>query len=235
MNWVLTGRFARVAVITLAVCLGAVELEAVPRRPDVRQVSFCVTGIERSSPRQDEFGRNVRPFDSAVIPVYYKRLAIAPKAGSQVTVVPLAAGLVPFNLKIVRVIREEECGDEKRWNLELEPVTDRAILDAQPLAGGTDEFPFRACVIFPAVSSARAIPGTGFERRSLPRGVYAATIIAAIDLDGDGSPDFLETSYCCDRDQDRARNMARDCDYTCGKAFKKIAGRWRLVESFRPC
>lgn len=235
MNGVLTGRFARVAAITLAVCVGAVELEAVPRRPDVGRLSFCVTSVDRSSPQKDTSEHSVRPFTSVSIVAYFARLPVAPKAGSQVTVVPLAAGLVPFNLKIVRVIREEACGDEKRWNLELEPVTDRAILEAQPLADRTDEYPFEACVIFPAVASARAILGTGFERRSLPRGVYAATIIAAIDLDCDGSPDFLETSYCCDRDQDRARNMARDCDYTCGKAFKKIAGRWRLVESFRPC
>ena len=77
--------------------------------------------------------------------------------------------------------------------------------------------------------------GDRLDRQSLPPGVSAPTIVAAIDVTGDGKPDLLETSYCCDREQHRSRASVKDCDYTCGKAFRKVAGRWRLIEQFSPC
>ena len=223
-------------VAIVLVCGAAVTDARSPQgRPDVGRLSFSVTSLYRSSTAKDAAGRNVRPFDAVSVDTYFNRLPIVPKPGMAVTIVPLAPGLDPFNLKIVRVMREEACGDEKRWNLEFEPVAGRALAEAPPVPDRTDEYPFDVCVIFPAVKTAVAMQGDRLDRQSLPRGVSAPTIVAAIDVTGDGKPDLLETSYCCDREQHRSRRSVKDCDYTCGKAFRKVAGRWRLIEQFSPC
>lgn len=65
----------------------------------------------------------------------------------------------------------------------------------------------------------------------LPKGVAMNTVIGAIDLTSDGIPDVLIVKYCCDN----PKKAAEECDYTCGKTFKKIRNIWKLIDTSAPC
>lgn len=65
----------------------------------------------------------------------------------------------------------------------------------------------------------------------LPRGVAIKTVKAAVDLTNDGNPDVLVVEYCCGN----PKKTAKDCDYTCGKTFKKTRNVWKLIDSSTPC
>lgn len=153
-----------------------------------------------------------------------------PVMGAKVTVVPLDVNIAPLDLRITEIKERNACGDHW-WDVELEPVTRRAFFEIPSRPNRVQEYPFDVGIIYPAVKSARQIRGKALKKWMLPAGVYLNTVKGAVDLTNDGVPDALIVDYCC-RDVKKA---ARECEYTCGKIFRKIRNVWRLVNTSSPC
>ena len=157
-----------------------------------------------------------------------------PVVGRKVTIIPLDVDVAPFDLRIVKRTEQKECDDPELsswWEVDLELVKDKRIFDIAPALNRAAEYPFEVAVIYPAVSFAKQIVKTQLKEEILPRRVLVSTVKAAIDLTNDGKPDALILEYCCDN----PKRSLSECDYTCGKTFKKIRGVWKLIDTSAPC
>ncbi|HEX8846482.1 MAG TPA: hypothetical protein VF791_17675 [Pyrinomonadaceae bacterium] len=163
------------------------------------------------------------------------RLNEKPEVGEKVTVVPLDVEISPFDLKILKLTEENKSCDQKKhvpwWLVELEEITRKEFFEIKAIAGRREEYPFDVCVIHPAVEFARQLKKEQLTKKMIPAGISINTVTAAIDLTNDQEPDVLVVLYCC-RDTTKE---ARDCDYTCGKIFKKTRNGWKLIEEHQPC
>jgi len=160
-----------------------------------------------------------------------------PKIGDRVTVIPLDVDFAPLDLTILRTGRGTDCdGDEAKgadvwWTIDLEPIKQKKYFEYSALPKRREEVPFDVAVIYPAVKFARQIRRIGLNKSMLPSGVSLDTVEAAIDLTNDGIPDVLIVKYCCGQ----PKKSAEECDYTCGKTFKKVRKRWKQVDTSAPC
>ena len=198
--------------------------------PDVRNVTQET--VWRSSDNKGKDGEELPPWKEVKIDV---RLNEKPQAGEKITVVPLDVDIAPADFKILKLTQENKSCDEKRpvpvWLLGLEPITAGPFFEAKAPAGRREETPFDVCVIHPAVEFSRQLRRGQFTGEMLPEGIHPDTVTAAIDLTNDGRPDVLVASYCC---KDTAK-PAGECDYTCGKEFKRTASGWKLMDEHGPC
>lgn len=155
-----------------------------------------------------------------------------PIVGEKVTVIPLDVNIPPLELEIMKADKTANAceGLPPYWEVALERVKEKAFSDAAP-PNRSAEYPFDVCVIYPAVKFVSPIKRENLSRSMLPRGVALSTVKAAIDLTGDGRPDVLIVEYCCGN----PNRPTADCDYTCGKTFKKIGNEWKLLDRSSPC
>ena len=175
------------------------------------------------------------PFETAEIGIgLYQK----PKAGEKVTIVPLQVNLEPFQLSILKSDKQknEGCdtgGIERKffWNVELEKIINKEILEIKPIKYDNQELPFEVFIIYPAVEFAKNLPSEELKQEMIPKGVTISTVEAAIDLDNDKKPDLLYIEFCCGDKSKRADN----CDYNCLEWFKKFNGIWKKVDSANPC
>jgi hypothetical protein len=131
------------------------------------------------------------------------------------------------------VERKENACDEslpRAWEVELEPLTQKQVFDAPSPRERNPAYPFDVVVIYPAVKIAHEMRKDQLNREMLPRGVSINTVKAAIDLNDDRKPDVVVVEYCCLQTQ-----QPPECDYTCGKTFKKVKNIWKLFDSYAPC
>ena len=201
--------------------------------PDVKD--FGVFNLKRNSKNKDEDGLDIPPFDDAEVLI---GLYLEPQIGEKVTIIPLKVNFEPFQLSITKVGEKKEvpCSTEKKkfyWDLELEKITDKAILEIKPVENDNQEMPFEVFGIYPAVEFARNIPQSELSLDMLPKGVAIQTIDGAVDLDNDGKPDLLEIAFCCEKPSE-SWSENNDCDI-CQKSFKKSNGVWKLIDSAAPC
>ena len=156
-----------------------------------------------------------------------------PRVGNAVTVIALGSGIPPFELRILKAERKDNPCDESLpdfWEVELEALTQREFFDAPSPRERNPVYPFDVVVLYPAVKIARQIGKEQLNREMLPKGVSINTVKAAIDLNDDRKPDVVVVEYCC-----QAAQKPGECDYTCGKTFKKVRNLWKLVDSYTPC
>lgn len=200
--------------------------------PEVKDFETIV--FFRKSNFENEDGRMTKPFYEAEIQTSLKN---KPKIGEKITVIPLQVKLEPFQLAIVKTEKKEKpCTEDDKefyWNTELEKVTDKEILDINPIKDRADEFPFDVAIVYPNVGFAKNIESTMLSQAMLPKGVSLKTVKAAIDLDNDGKPDLIEAVYCCSNPTETF-NAENDC-YTCQKTFKKINNNWKQINFEQPC
>lgn len=198
--------------------------------PDVQNVTQAT--VFRSSDNKDKDGDDLPPWKKVEIDV---RLDQRPKVGEKITIVPLDVDIAPSDLRILKVTQENKSCDEKIlvpwWALGLEPITGGPFFEVTAPADRREETPFDVCVIHPAVEFARQLRREQLTKEMLPEGIHPDTVTAAIDLTNDQRPDLLVAAYCC---KDTAR-PARECDYTCGKEFKRTASGWKLMDEHGPC
>lgn len=157
-----------------------------------------------------------------------------PGVGERVTVVPLDVDISPIDLRIIETKRGATCGELDStvwWEVELEPVRQKDFFEISSMPKRREEFPFDVGVVYPAVKSAYQIKRNRLTKEMLPKGVAINTVKGAIDLTNDGIPDVLLVQYCCGS----PKKAAEECDYTCGKTFKKVRGTWKLVDTSAPC
>jgi hypothetical protein len=156
-----------------------------------------------------------------------------PVVGSKVTIIPLDVDLEPFELRIIKLSKRKECDDPSLsswWEVDLEPIKDRKIFEIAATPNRSVDYPFDVAAVYPAVSFAKQIDKTHLKKEMLPRRVSISTVKAAIDLTNNGRPDALIVEHCC---EDSKRSA--ECNYTCGKTFKKIRGVWKLIDTSSPC
>ena len=157
-----------------------------------------------------------------------------PAVGDEVTVVTVDAPIPTFSLRILKATPKQESCDERSplsWEVELQPITQKTFFEASPPPERRPEFPFDVVIIYPAVKLARQIGNNQLKPEMLPRGVLIDTVEAAIDLNEDHRPDMVVVKYCCST----GKQMTENCNYECGKTFKKAGNAWRLVNSSAPC
>jgi hypothetical protein len=159
-------------------------------------------------------------------------------ANAEVSLVPLGAALSASTTRVTNVVAmENPCSESlpKRYETELAPITEAAWLKAVTAPDDkrfTENAPFDVCVIYPAVTAARALERSVFEKARLPKKVLLHHIVAALDVTGDEQPEVLLVEYCCDKPQAQ-RN---ECDLTCSAVYVRAPnGVWRIAETQTPC
>ena len=157
-----------------------------------------------------------------------------PTVGEKVTVVPLDVDIAPIDLRITETKRGATCGELDStvwWEVELELVRQSDFFQISSIPKRREEVPFDVAVIYPAVKFARQIKRDKLTKNLLPPMVAINTVKGAIDLTNDRMPDVLLVEYCCGS----AKKASDQCDYTCGKTFKKVKGTWKLIDTSAPC
>jgi hypothetical protein len=160
-----------------------------------------------------------------------------PKPGGKVTILALSSTLPALTARITKAkLSENPCSESlpKQWEIEFEPLTQAAYVDAVFAVPGRIEgsyAPFQVAVLYPANPQARALNRGLLEAADLPAGTLLQNVVMALDLNGDEKPDLIATEYCCDRPkQSRAQ-----CDLTCGKTYLRTAGQWKQIDASTPC
>lgn len=197
--------------------------------PSIRWVNHV--SVLRTSDKKDQHGSYLPPWKEVKVgDIFFKD---KPPIGSKVTIIPLVEGIAPFDLKI-RSAKKEKFGCDERepyaWAIELELISHREFFEIAPLPNRREEVPFDVCVIYPAVAVARQLKKEQLRSSMLPKRISINIVTAAIDLTNDDKPDVLIAEYCCNES-----SKSGECDYMCGKTFKKVRSIWKLIDEYAPC
>ena len=222
----------RIQIILLLVLFACDVSWAQVRKPMPKIQTIGEGVVWRISERKDEHDRYLPPWKEIIITNIFgfKR---RPAIGDKVTVIPLVSDVSPLDLRIIKAERKEDCNERLPawWAVELEPIKLKKFFDIEPIPNRASEYPFDVAVIYPAVRGARQIEKRHLTKGMLPKGVSVTTVKAAIDLTDDRKPDIVIIEYCCGD----TKKPADECDYTCGKTFKKVRNTWKLVDTSAPC
>ena len=189
--------------------------------------------VWRRSDNKDEDGNFLPPWKEVEITNVYG-FNKKPVVGENVTVIPLDVDINPLELRIVKAEKKENPCDEQLpalWEVELEHINQKVFFNIPPRPKRAEQYPFDVIVIYPAIRFANQLRRASLSKNMLPNGVAINTVKAAIDLTDDGKPDVLVVDYCCGN----PRKSAENCDYTCGKTFKKIGNTWKVIDTSAPC
>lgn len=187
--------------------------------------------VWRGSDNKDQHGNALPPWKQITIAnVGFKQ---RPLTGIKVTIIPLDVSIAARDLAILKIKKGASCGGSNRawWELELEPIQQSEYFEIMPNPKRRAETPFDVAIIYPAVKNARQLLRNDLKQSMLPKGISLNTVKAAIDLTSDGIPDVLIVEYCCG-DVSKASG---ECDYTCGKTFRKVRNSWKLIDTSSPC
>jgi len=154
-----------------------------------------------------------------------------PKIGAKVTILPSQVDGAPFELRVTTTKKRDE-DTPVWWEVELEPIGERAYFDAIQPKGYGAAFLGRVAVLDPAIPTARLLEPTSIGAKDLPAKLDAVVIVLAVDSTGDRLPDGIEASFCCE-DESKPADTA-SCDYTCSRTFIRRAGKWVQVEYSQP-
>jgi len=199
---------------------------------------FGVFYVYRDSDNKDVGGSPVAPFKSAGIEMMV--IDNEAKAGEKVTMIPLQVEVEPFQIAISKVTKKRYngCDEPKKdfhFDIEFEEITDKIVLEVEPVDKQFVSRAFGVFTIYPAVEFVRNILPPELKPEMIPKGVAIETVEAAVDLDNDGKPDLLALSFCCADENKPVNSADSDCYYSCEKIFRKINQSWKLIRSENPC
>jgi hypothetical protein len=225
----------RIQIILLLALLACGVGQAQVRNPvPIPNIQTIGEGVVwRISENKDEHGSFLPPWKEIRITNIFE-FKRRPAIGNKVTVIPLAVDIPPLDLRILKAEEKENACDESMpdwWEVELEPIKLKEFFEIAPILNRAAEYPFDVAIIYPAVKVARQMKKDQLTRAMLPKGVSINTVKAAIDLTGDRKPEVVIVEYCCGR----MKKPADECDYTCGKTFKRLRNAWKLVDTSAPC
>ncbi len=195
---------------------------------------FGVFRIIRNSDQKDGNGWMIPPFKEAEVQI---SLYNKPQVGEKVTILPLKVNIEPFQLTITEFLETEAypCNDLKKnfyGDVIFEKINNKKILEIEPVENNVSQMPFEFLAIYPAVSFAKSIEKAELTTEMLPKGVSVETVKGAVDLDNDKRPDILEILFCCSNSSIAPNDT---CKFICQKTFKKIGGKWKLINSADHC
>ncbi|MEX8505742.1 hypothetical protein [Leptothrix ochracea] len=198
--------------------------------PEIQSVA--VGEVWRKSEHRNNVGNFLPPWKEISITNIFG-FKQKPMIGTKVTVIPLAEGVHPLELRIVKTNLKSGCTERgpKWWSVELEPITREEFFTVPPNRNRGNEFPFSVAIIYPSVTSAQLQAKSQLSRENLPKGISLNTVTAAITLMNSENPDVVITEYCCAE----PNKSEEACDYTCSKTFIKVDRTWKLVDSSTPC
>lgn len=160
-----------------------------------------------------------------------------PIVGAAVTLIPLGVNLPATQTRILQVDKTPDPCSETLppwWSLKLAPLTEARFVQAEAAQASAESdvnYPFKICVLYPAVATARALNRGLLDAANLPKGVRPEQVLLALDLDGDDTPDFVLAEHCCDKPQ----APLKDCDLTCRKTWQRRANQWTVLDAGTPC
>jgi len=144
-----------------------------------------------------------------------------PERGEAVTVVPAVGSLGPRTLEVTEVTEAELF-----VQLTTTHTTAPDWLAAPAPAGERPEMIGRATLLHPVVEEA----AVGEVATDLPEGITAATLVARVDVSGDGVADIVTSEHCCD---DPTVLSGDACDgRACVVTWVRTGGEtgWRIAE-----
>lgn len=220
------------AAILLSFAGGAAPAQLKESVPMPRIQTIGTGGVWRGSDNKDQHGNALPPWKQVTVKNVFG-FKQKPVIGSKVTIIPLDVNIAPRDVAILKIKKGASCGESNRawWEVELEPIKQKEYFEMTPIANRRAEVPFDVAIIYPTVKTARQLSRNDLKQSMLPKGVSLDTVKAAIDLTSDGIPDVLIVEYCCG-DVSKA---AGECDYTCGKTFRKVRNSWKLIDTSAPC
>lgn len=187
---------------------------------------FSIQSFFRHSEQKNEKMNMLPPYQYGEISFFIGSTKV--KAGDFATAVPLQIDGENLSLKIAKVEKAKflDCDTEKMGSsVEFEKIADERLLKMTPISERPEEQPFDFFVIYPAAKNARKLKQTELTKKMLPENVKVEQVVAAIDLNDDGTPDLLVVNYCCfDSSQ---------CD--CTDNYRKINGEWKNLGGSEPC
>jgi hypothetical protein len=160
-----------------------------------------------------------------------------PSTGVAVTLVPLGINLPAVQSRVLNAEKTPDpCSDSLPpwWEVQLAPLKQTEFVQAvSPYreAEDAEHYPFRVCVVFPAVPQAQALNPGLLDLTALPAGTRLEHVLLALDLNGDQTPDLLLLEVCCDNPE----TPLKECDLTCRKTWLRTGGQWKLIDSGTPC
>lgn len=214
-NEELTNQFKTVSLIESKVGISEIK--------DVGQSSLI-----RNSEFKDKDGWAIPPYNFAYLNF---RLNNELYAGDKMTIVPLEVNIESFQIEISKITKKDVvCPNGKAsktfWFIESEKVTDKRILEIQPLENHNPNNPFGVFVIYPAVEYAKSIDKYELTKINLPKNVSLNRVESAIDIDKDSKPDLLSVTFCCG---ELNKESSKNCPYLCYKYYKKINDNWIIL------
>ncbi len=187
---------------------------------------FSIETFFRHSTQKDEKMNMLPPFQYGELSFFIGSKKV--KTGDFVTAIPLQIDDKNLWLKIkkIKTVPFLDCDREKiGTEVEFEKITDRRLLEMDAAAERSEEQPFEFFVFYPGVKNAKKLKQADLTKKMLPENVNIQQVVAAIDLNDDGNPDLLVSSYCC--------YDSSQCD--CTVKHQNINSKWKYLGGSEPC
>lgn len=159
------------------------------------------------------------------------RFGLRPTAGETVTILPRHPSLPPLELTIRKVVTHgaPRDGIPRWWEPVLEKVTERAYFDVPTPKDRSAQLPVDVVVVYPATPTATLLDPKGLDPADLPPSVLPKGVEIAVDVDGDGRPDTIESTVCTENPK-----RARCGEATAWEVHRREGDGWTLVHRHEP-
>jgi hypothetical protein len=159
------------------------------------------------------------------------RFGVRPTAGEKVTILPRHPSLPPLELTIRKVVTHgaPRDGIPRWWEPVLEKVTERAYFDVRTPKDRSDQLPVDVVVVYPATPTATLLAPKGLDPADLPPSVLPKGVEIAVDVNGDGRPDTIESTVCTE-----SPKRARCGEATAWEVHRREGDGWTLVHRHEP-
>jgi len=129
-----------------------------------------------------------------IIPLHFY---FRPKVGTLISVFPVRKELPHLTLAIKKIVKDEIDGTV-RWEIELDKIKEREYFSIKAPSNRRRNYPSGVIAVYPAVKTLSFVSFRALKKQKLPRGVTLKHIVFAVDINGDGKADAMETRFCED-------------------------------------
>jgi hypothetical protein len=202
-----------VAALSMLLLIGCATNE---KENQIQVIDVSYSGLYRESENMDENEFYKRPFTKAGA---IFTLNVKPTDDAQVTILPAGVDIDSFNVKINRVEEINAEVNDKKYNIFVEDIVNKDVLEHVPIADRRDDAPFDVCCIYPAVERAKILDIKTVDINTLPE-KEIKNIKYLIDINGDINPDIIIVELVN--------------DYNTTRYYLKENGSWKLLKEVLP-
>ena len=182
----------------------------------VQVIDVSDSGLYRESLKMDENEFYIRPYTKAGV---IFTLNVKPKDDAQVTILPIKVDIASFNEKIQKIEEVNAEVNNIKYNIFIENILNKDVLESMPLADRRDDAPFDVVCIYPAVERAVVIDLKNVDIDTLPE-KDIKNIKCLIDIDNDSIADIAIVEVAN--------------DYIVSRYYLKENGTWKLLKEILP-